>query len=358
MRVIRRVLLFLLLLLLAISIVLFLFNDKESTQKPVNHIYHESLTSEKELQNKQVPEKIISDHILQDNLFKWMGSGVNQLEEALGEPLRKDISSYGYTWLVYMKDHSEYVQFGVMDDEVKTIFATGMDVGTNSIKIGDDYDHLNQIFSFSTEVTYGKGITSYTFQLDEEDLKMRPLVRVGNDVYMQLYFDTFTQKLSSIRILTGEILLLQRPYALSYRGDLPEQPKLSDEQWDQVEAGMESQIFDITNVIRNSFDRSTLEWEESVKEVAYLHSKDMAENNYFSHYALNGDGLKERLAAQDIFYFSAGENIAALYVDAPAAVEGWLNSEGHREALLNNDFTHLGVGVFRYYYTQNFLTKP
>ncbi|MBR3119412.1 MAG: CAP domain-containing protein, partial [Oceanobacillus sp.] len=44
--------------------------------------------------------------------------------------------------------------------------------------------------------------------------------------------------------------------------------------------------------------------------------------------------------------------------DAPAAMEGWLNSEGHREALLSNDYTHIGVGVHRLYYTQNFLGKP
>ncbi|MGK0698226.1 CAP domain-containing protein [Priestia flexa] len=52
----------------------------------------------------------------------------------------------------------------------------------------------------------------------------------------------------------------------------------------------------------------------------------------------------------------AGENIASNYTDGPAAVEGWLNSEGHRKALLNNDFTHLGVGVYEKFYTQNFIT--
>lgn len=53
----------------------------------------------------------------------------------------------------------------------------------------------------------------------------------------------------------------------------------------------------------------------------------------------------------------AGENIAYNYVDGPAAVEGWLNSEGHRKALLNEDYTHLGVGVDHKYYTQNFIKQ-
>ncbi|MFB4475823.1 CAP domain-containing protein, partial [Oceanobacillus caeni] len=32
-------------------------------------------------------------------------------------------------------------------------------------------------------------------------------------------------------------------------------------------------------------------------------------------------------------------------------------SEGHREALLSEDYTHIGVGVYRLYYTQNFLAQ-
>ncbi|MDY0396277.1 CAP domain-containing protein [Virgibacillus halophilus] len=39
-------------------------------------------------------------------------------------------------------------------------------------------------------------------------------------------------------------------------------------------------------------------------------------------------------------------------------MQGWLNSKGHREALLNKDYTNLGVGVYKFYYTQNFLAKP
>ncbi len=58
-----------------------------------------------------------------------------------------------------------------------------------------------------------------------------------------------------------------------------------------------------------------------------------------------------------VAYQTAGENIAANYTDGPAVVEGWLNSKGHREAILNKDYSHLGVGVFQKYYTQNLYFK-
>ena len=66
--------------------------------------------------------------------------------------------------------------------------------------------------------------------------------------------------------------------------------------------------------------------------------------------------MAHRLEVGKVTYRSAGENIAANYVDAIAVTEGWLNSKGHRESLLNKEFTQLGVGVYEKYYTQNFIT--
>ncbi len=77
------------------------------------------------------------------------------------------------------------------------------------------------------------------------------------------------------------------------------------------------------------------------------HSEDMKENNYFSHVSKKYGSLKDRLEEGHVDFQQAGENIAYNYVDGPAAVEGWLNSEGHRKALLNSDYTHLGVGFIK-----------
>jgi len=301
---------------------------------------------------------------LKGDLFQWIKRDVESLTEAFGEPDRKDESAYEYTWWVYAELPDNYIQFGIQENKVVTIYATGTDLDLSPVHIGQEYESAaesyaaNGDFQFNDEVNYSKSYSSYTFLLNDEDLISRPLVKVGEDIFIQNYFDTFTNELSSIRVLTADVLLEHRPYELEYRGSLPDRPSLSDEDWKEVEKGMEQQIFDITNVLRSRHDSPQLSWEESVQEVAFEHSKDMAENDYFSHYSLNGDGLKERLSAVEEAYRTAGENIAAQYPDAPSAMEGWLNSEGHREALFNEDYTHLGVGVYRLYYTQNFMEKP
>ncbi|PAV29890.1 hypothetical protein CIL05_08400 [Virgibacillus profundi] len=309
------------------------------------------------LENKVAPEEK-RNIPLQGEIYDWMGKSPKELVQALGEPLRKDLSAYEYTWWVYTDQSDHYVQFGVVDNEIITIYATGDNLNIESVAIGQHYNTVSEELTFSDEVTYSKGFSFYTFRLSEEDLQMRPLVKVSDEIFIQCYFDTFSNVLSSVRVLTADTLLKHRPYELEYRGDLPGELRLSDEQWAEVESGMEQQIFDLTNVMRNQHDKQKLDWEEAVSNVAFLHSEDMAENNYFSHYSKNGADLQERLATKDIFYMKAGENIAAQYPDAPAAMEGWLNSDGHREALLKDEYTHLGVGVYRLYYTQNFLSKP
>ncbi|MFC3040219.1 CAP domain-containing protein [Virgibacillus xinjiangensis] len=316
------------------------------------------LVEEKRLQlesKESAPQQ--EDIPWEGSLFEWMGKPTAELEEQMGDPDRRDDSPYGYTWWVYTDQASHYLQFAIEEQKIISVYAIGKEVDIEPVSIGDSYTQVSEHFSFTEQVSYQDGLSSYTFHLSPEDLQKRPLAKISDDLYVQAYFDTFTDQLSSIRIMNGDVLLTHRPYQVEYRGSLPEEPELTDQQWTEIEKGMEQQVFDITNIIRHQFEKSLVRWEENVSEVAYGHSKDMAEQDYFSHTSLNGDGLKERLALLDIPYMAAGENIAAQYPDAPSAMHGWLNSEGHRQALLNEDYTHLGVGVYHFHYTQNFIKQ-
>ncbi|MEC5422810.1 CAP domain-containing protein [Virgibacillus sp. C22-A2] len=354
----RLVKVLILLSLFSIAGFYFLEQNDISPEEAMDRVTNVVQEKKNMLETKIAPEEVTVDIPLEGALYNWIGKSSDELVQVLGEPHRKDLSAYGYTWWVYTDQSNQYIQFGVDEEEIKTIYATGSDLEIEPVIVGQSYASVEESFPFLNEITYSKGVSSYTFHVNVNDIQMRPLVKLTDDIFIQFYFDTFTSKLSSIRILTAETLLEHRPYEVKYRGSLPGEPDLSDEGWAEVEQGMEQQIYDITNVIRKQHEKTKLEWEDSVSDVAFKHSKDMADNNYFSHYSPDGSGLKERLEAGNVSHAGAGENIAAQYPDAAAAVEGWLNSEGHREALLSDDFTHLGVGVYRLYYTQNFLAKP
>lgn len=348
-----RSMLIILMLLIGGSLILLLYNDiyLGSNEEKSRDVF----TDSPKLQSTK-KDKATAD-LLNGQLFDFMQGDSNKVLGHYGEPNRKDLSAYGYTWWVYTNHRSYYIQFGIKNDVVETIFATGEDISSGPFQIGMDYDALSEQFSIKDEVTYQTGMSKYTFLLNAEELAMAPLIKLSDDLFIQTYVDTFTNELSSIRVITGDLLKTQRFYGMEYRGDLNDDIDLSAEEWKVVEKGMEKQVLDISNIYRKRHSVSPLTQDASVAEVAYLHSKDMHDNDYFSHDRLDGTGLKERLLEKDIAYRSGGENIAANYSDAPAAVEGWLNSEGHREALLSSDYTNLGVGVYRLYYTQNFISK-
>lgn len=290
-------------------------------------------------------------------LKEFIGKTASEVELLLGKADRKDPTPYGYKWWIYGSGEN-YYQIGMNQNKVVSVYGIGPSLVLESIKIGQTREEIEGILSLKEEVEVVTSEGSFLFTLTSEDYIQRPLVKLDDTVVMQLYFDSITNDLSSVRLLTNDTLLLHRPYNVSYSGQLPELPLVMDEDWKAIEYGMEKQIHAISNQIRSRFGKEGLVWDELTAGVAFRHSKDMSVHNYFSHISLDGDGLEERLRKSKIQYASAGENIAAQYPDAPSVVEGWLNSAGHREALLNENYTHLGVGVYRYYYTQNFLEQP
>jgi uncharacterized protein YkwD len=299
--------------------------------------------------NKKVTEKP------SEGMSLLIGKSLTELLNELGPPQRIDETLYGYQWYIYNLDNT-YAQIGMENNRVVTIFALGEKLNVAPFKIGQPVEEIFNTQFIDTNINIEYNGNSYRFELNDNDLNLRPIVQLG-DIYVQLYIDKFTGTLSSLRFLTTETLIKQRPYELVYRGELIETSVPTVEMREAIEAGAEQEIFEITNVLRKRHQLKPLKWDEVTSEVAYGHSKDMAETNDFSHESKEFGSLSDRLNRAEVAYEAAGENIAANYTDAPAVVEGWLNSKGHRESLFNKDFTHLGVGVYKKYYTQNFIQK-
>jgi uncharacterized protein YkwD len=307
--------------------------------------------SETKLEYIEEPLKIPDDAV-----SNWLGKDVESFKKQWGEPERVDPSAYGYDWLIYgSKSPKGYLQAGVADGKVVTLFAIGSDVNTKPFTIGEPSNSIIQKYPIESDITINEGEEFFRFELSEQEVMLRPLIKVNNDVWVQLYFDKFTNKLSSVRYTTSDVLLKQRPYSIVYRGDLPPIHNLSEEEQAKIDQSEEQQIFELSNIIRLNYEKKPLEWDADTSEVAFLHSKDMMDQQYFSHESKDGRTLSDRLKEGEVGFLQAGENIAANYTDGIAAVEGWMNSEGHRNTLLNNEYSHLGVGVYKKYYTQNFL---
>ena len=144
---------------------------------------------------------------------------------------------------------------------------------------------------------------------------------------------------------------------------LPEKAPVADcsslPDWDEELAEMEEQVVHIVNLRRaEGADCGTegvfepappVIGEGVLRCAARLHSKDMAERNYFEHVnPFTGETPFDRI--DEAGYTGAtpqGENIAAGQSSAEEVMAGWMDSDGHCSNIMNPDFNELGVGVFR-----------
>ena len=125
----------------------------------------------------------------------------------------------------------------------------------------------------------------------------------------------------------------------------------------------ELRAFDLVNAERTDQGIEALTPDDALHAVARAHSQDMIDRNFFDHTNPDGDDPFDRMTDAGITYTAAAENIQ--WNDFPdpvaTAVDGWMNSPGHRTNILNATYTHTGMGVAvdngKYYFTQVF-TRP
>lgn len=124
---------------------------------------------------------------------------------------------------------------------------------------------------------------------------------------------------------------------------------------DQIEAA----VVELTNKERAKVGLAPLEMDSPLMAAAREKSQDMKDNNYFSHTSPTFGSPFDRLKALGISYSAAGENIAKGQRTAEEVVAAWMNSQGHRENILNPNFTHIGVGYVKdgNIWTQQFIKK-
>jgi len=102
------------------------------------------------------------------------------------------------------------------------------------------------------------------------------------------------------------------------------------------------------NVVRRKHRLRKLERDAALDAVALAHSEDMARRTYLEHVSPEGLEPAGRVRAGGVAFRMLGENIQlSLGADDPVrtAVDSWMGSPGHREAILTPEFTRTGVGV-------------
>ncbi|WP_404468007.1 CAP domain-containing protein [Sutcliffiella horikoshii] len=153
----------------------------------------------------------------------------------------------------------------------------------------------------------------------------------------------------------------QAPQQQAPQQQAPQQnaEKPATEQTAGAVSEFEKKVVELTNAEREKQGLAPLELDVELSKVAKDKSKDMQQNNYFSHNSPTHGSPFDMMKKYGIQYNTAGENIAQGQQSPEEVVNAWMNSEGHRANIMNENFTHIGVGHVEEgnYWTQMFIGK-
>ncbi|MEC1520484.1 CAP-associated domain-containing protein [Neobacillus niacini] len=300
----------------------------------------------KEISNEPPPKKVeltppsqqtFSIHNIE------LGNAKTDIEHNLGLAKRISLNEYGTNWHAYHENYHNFFMVMYDDNNQAAGLYTNQDLltSTNGIKIGATSKENVRSILGDPITKVQKGMVIYQLQENSDN----DLFLLDN-AYVTIFYDKHENNtVTAIQIVSKTMEDNKKDFYTEASPTLKE--------------GFEYQMFDLTNASRVNHQLSVLTWDDHVRETAREHSADMATNNYFDHKNLQGQSPFDRMKEDSVRFHTAGENLAYGQLSSIFAHEGLMNSLGHRENILRQDYEYLGVGVAfneksQPYYTQNY----
>jgi len=114
------------------------------------------------------------------------------------------------------------------------------------------------------------------------------------------------------------------------------------------------EVFYLLNQHRQNNGRAPLTYDSVLESAIQGHCEHMSEHDFFDHYAPESLVYSPWDRAAKCGGDAGGENIAWGYTNAQEVMQGWKESPGHNENMLDPNFTRVGIGRLGDYWGQLF----
>ncbi|WP_020470135.1 CAP domain-containing protein [Zavarzinella formosa] len=131
------------------------------------------------------------------------------------------------------------------------------------------------------------------------------------------------------------MFLLAGSVGIVQADEKPPELKISDE---------EQAIVDATNAERKKAELPLLKPNAKLFAAARSHAANMAKQDMLEH-TLDEKSTGDRVKALGYKFARIGENIARNQNTPKEVLEGWMNSEDHKENILTKEYTEIGVAI-------------
>ena len=105
------------------------------------------------------------------------------------------------------------------------------------------------------------------------------------------------------------------------------------------------EVLSLTNQNRANAGLAPLAMNTALSAAAQAHSLYQANIGTITHTGSASTNPGQRIASAGYSASTWGENVASGYPTASAVIDGWMNSQGHRDNILNANFTEIGLAA-------------
>lgn len=127
--------------------------------------------------------------------------------------------------------------------------------------------------------------------------------------------------------------------------ETPDEQESETEETTSAAFSYAEQVVKLVNKERAKAGLPALELQTDITAAANIRAKEIKQK--FSHTRPNGNSFSSVLKEQGVSFRGAGENIAYGQKTPEQVMEGWMNSDGHRANILNQNFKNIGVGYYQ-----------
>lgn len=114
-----------------------------------------------------------------------------------------------------------------------------------------------------------------------------------------------------------------------------------------IAAVISAVLVDLANDDRAAAEAEGLRVNPKLVEAAQLKANDMAEKGYFAHQTPEGYDSWHWFKLVGYDYTHAGENLAVDFSDSGDVEKAWMQSPTHRDNILNENYTEIGIATAR-----------
>lgn len=104
-------------------------------------------------------------------------------------------------------------------------------------------------------------------------------------------------------------------------------------------------LYQLTNQEREKNSLPPLALNDCLSQAAQKKAEDMFEKNYWAHISSTGKTPWDFMNEKECKYEYAGENLAKNFMFSDGVVTAWMNSDSHKENIINKNYTQVGYAI-------------